>query len=534
MKITPKTVDEWLNGVSYANDHLYVPTDFALEFVTFIKMVNGGDGEENKTPVLHFKMLDGIGNIPKNKTIVRILNMVHRGAAKSTLMGEYLFLYLAVYGEIPNFGKIELALYVSDSIDNGVKTMRNNLEFRWQNSAFLQKYIPTIRFTDIKWIFTNIDGNTFIVKGYGACTGVRGTRELGKRPRLAVLDDLVSDEDARSETIISKIRDTVNKALAYALHPSRNMIVWSGTPFNASDPLYLAVESGAWDVNVYPVCETFPCTKEEFRGSWEDRFTYEYVKKMYDLAVDDGSTAGFNQELMLRIMSDDDRLIHDADIRWYKLERVLKNRANFNFYITTDYTTSEKQHADFAVTSVWAYNNVGDWFWVDGKCARQTMDKNMEDLFNYVQIYKPMGVGIEVSGQQEGFIPWIQDQMLVKNMFFTLVSSGNSNKPGIRPSTGKLTRFNIMVPMFKMGKMYFPEEKKAGIEMGEMLNELSLASVGGFKSKHDDFIDTISMLSVMKPFKPSEASGTPVMGENGLWDMEDVDNNEGFNNSYVV
>ena len=94
MKITPKTVDEWLNGVSYANDHLYVPTDFALEFVTFIKMVNGGDGEENKTPVLHFKMLDGIGNIPKNKTIVRILNMVHRGAAKSTLMGEYLFLYL--------------------------------------------------------------------------------------------------------------------------------------------------------------------------------------------------------------------------------------------------------------------------------------------------------------------------------------------------------------------------------------------------------------------------------------------------------
>lgn len=119
-------------------------------------------------------------------------------------------------------------------------------------------------------------------------------------------------------------------------------------------------------------------------------------------------------------------------------------------------------------------------------------------------------------------------------MFFTLVSSGNSNKPGIRPSTGKLTRFNIMVPMFKMGKMYFPEEKKAGIEMGEMLNELSLASVGGFKSKHDDFIYTISMLSVMKPFKPSEASGTPVMGSNGLWDMEDVDNNEGFNNSYVV
>jgi hypothetical protein len=183
-----KSVENYLNEVSYAGDSVYIPSDFALEFVTFIKLVNGGVGEENKTPVLHFKMLDLLPGKKKN-----IANMVFRGAAKTTIMGEYLFLYLATYGSLPGFGEVPLALYVSDSIENGVKNMRKNLEYRWENSEFLKKYVPTAKFTDIRWEFTNIEGKTLIVKGYGAQTGVRGSKEMGKRPVLAVLDDLVSD-----------------------------------------------------------------------------------------------------------------------------------------------------------------------------------------------------------------------------------------------------------------------------------------------------------------------------------------------------
>src|SRR5690606_25068300 len=236
-----------------------------------------------------------------------------RGVAKTTLMGEYLFLYIATYGEIPGFGRIDLGLYVSDSIENGVKNMRKNLEFRWENSDFLRQYVPEIRFTDIRWEFTNLDGKKFVVKGYGAKTGVRGAKEMGKRPGLAVLDDLISDEDARSATVISAVEDTVYKAVNYALHPTKNIIIWSGTPFNAKDPLYKAVESGAWRVNVFPVCEQFPCSEAEFRSSWPDRFTYAYVRTQYDDAVKLGKVETFNQELMLRIMSEEDRMILDGD-----------------------------------------------------------------------------------------------------------------------------------------------------------------------------------------------------------------------------
>lgn len=528
-KDNPPSVEDYLNAADYRVDPTYVPSDFALEFVSFIKLVNGNEGEENLTPLVHYYMLDTI-----TEGGTRIANLCHRGVAKTTVMGEYLFLYIATYGSLPGFGEIDLALYVSDSIDNGVKNMRKNLEFRYDNSDFLKQFIPEVRFTDIRWEFVNADGKKFIVKGYGAKTGVRGTKELGKRPQLAVLDDLLSDEDAKSPTIVENVEATVHKAVMFALHPTRNMIIWSGTPFNAKDPLYKAVESGAWAVNVFPVCEYFPCEREDFRGSWPDRFTYDYVKDMYEAALAQGKVDTFNQEMMLRIMSADDRLIHDEDIRWYSLQSILERRSQFNWYITTDFATSERSGADFSVISVWAYSAHGDWFWVDGVCKRQLMDANINDLFRFAQKYKPQSVGIEVSGQQGGFIQWIQDQMIRRNIYFTLASENNNGKPGIRPVTQKFTRFNTMVPMFKMGKMYFPVERKKSPELMECMSELSLISPKGIKSKHDDFIDNISQLSLLNAWRPSEEAPTVRDEEQDVWGWDDDDDYSTRLDSYVV
>lgn len=527
--ITVKEVEDYLNEVVYSKNHEYVPSDFAIEFITFIKLVNGEEGEENKSPVVHMKMLDTIAEGAR-----RIANLCHRGIAKTTVMGEYLILYIAVYGELPGLGKVDLALYVSDSIENGVKNMRKNLEYRYDSSEFLKTYIPNVRFTDIRWEFNNIDGKRLIVKGYGAKTGVRGAKEMGKRPQLALLDDLFSDEDAKSPTIIENVENTIYKAITFALHPKRNMIIWSGTPFNAKDPLYKAVNSNAWTSNVFPVCEQFPCEREDFHGSWEDRFNYDYVLEQYETALEIGKPESFNQELMLRIMSSEDRLIQDADINWYKRGNILNHKERFNFYITTDFATGAGQHNDFSVISVWAYNNVGDWFWVDGICTKQYMDQNIKDLFRFVVEYKPQSVGVEVSGQQQGFIAWIKDEMLKRNVYFVLASENNSGKEGIRPITTlkKIERFNVVVPLFKQNKMNFPEERRTSPEMMQCMNELSLVSGQGFKSKHDDFSDTISMLSVMSPWKPSE-TGDMIEG-NGLWDDDDVDDDIGGISSYIV
>ena len=538
-KYPKKPVETWLNEMDYVFVG-YMPTDMALLFVNFIKEVNNG-AEENETPIVHLKMLDGVFNSERRCAI-----MCHRGIGKTTLFGEYLILFIASFGHLPGFGKVNLLLYVTDSIENGVKNLRRNVEFRYQESEFLQKLIPNRKlgvgengtgfvsadkfeeqaaggrkFTDIRLEFVNHKGHTTIVKGFGAKTGVRGTKELGQRPTLAILDDLVSDTDAESETVINTIENTIYKAVSKALHPTKQKIIWLCTPFNARDPLYKAVESGAWKVSVYPVCEKFPCTEAEFRGSWPDRFPYSYVKDEYDEAQALGKPENFDQELMLRIMSAEDRIVTDAEIQWYKRTPLLQYRNRFNFYITSDFATKAEQKNDFSVILVWAINNIGHWFLVDGMCRKQLMNKNIDDLFYYAQKYNPQSVGIEVSGQQGGFVTWIQDQMMDRNVWFTFASDGTD--PGIKPNTNKMVRFNVVLPWFKAKKMFFPQELATTPLMLEVINELTLACKGGFKSKNDDCLDAISMLGSMQVWRPSEEVNLH-QSKDGLWEMdEDAD-----------
>lgn len=530
MGIIRKKIDEWLDEVDYKdiNYGTYKPSSFALLFMNFIKLVNGKEGESHKTPPVHLKMLDKIIS-PKNM----VANLCFRGAAKTTLFFEYLAPFLAIFQYLPEFGELNSMLYVSDSMDNGVKSARKNLEFRYNSSDFLKEWLPEAHFTDNYIEFKNKDGKPFGIKMFGAKTGLRGTKIFGKRPKLVVLDDLISDDDSRSKTSMEAIKDTVYKGVNYALDPVQRKIIFNGTPFNQEDIMIEAVESGAWDVNVWPVCEKFPCTAEEFVGAWEDRFTYEFIQKQYQDAVLTGKVAGFMQELMLRISSEEERLVQDAEIRMYSRLGLLNRKGAYNFYITTDFATSEKEKADYSVISVWAINSNGDWFWVDGSCERQTMDKSINTLFRMVQIYKPQSVGIEISGQQGAFIKWLQNEMQARNIWFNFASSEKSGAPGIRPVLNKLTRFNLVVPLFKAGKIYFPEELKTSNIMAHFFGQIKLATFNGLKGK-DDCLDTISMLMYLNAWRPTEEVYVPSDDEISVWDEDEVRSEINGLSSYVV
>ena len=127
MSNTPEEVskknklDDLIKKVDYRflNSNLYVPSTFALEFMNFIKLVNGKEGESHKTPPMHLKMLDILANDEP-----WVVNLLFRGAAKTSVFLEYLALYLAVFGSLPHLGKVSGMIYVSDSIDNGVKIGR--------------------------------------------------------------------------------------------------------------------------------------------------------------------------------------------------------------------------------------------------------------------------------------------------------------------------------------------------------------------------------------------------------------------------
>jgi hypothetical protein len=495
-------LDSRLNKLDYS--YLlenYKPTQFAIEYVNFIKLVNGSLGEENESPNIHYDMLD---QLAVDQLFQQNLFVAFRGSAKTTALHEYLILYLAVFGRLPFFGEIKVGMYISDTMENGIKSMRNNLEFRWGNSDFLQKYIPYANFTDIRWNFKNADGKELAYRGFGATTGVRGFKEYGERPTICGMDDLMSDKNADSPTITKDIKKIVYRAARQALHPKKRMQIWTGTPFNKSDPLYEAASSGAWNTRIYPIAEKFPCKRSEFKGGWEDRFPYEFVKNEYISLKKSGEIASFNQELMLRITSDDDRLVMDGDIVWYDRSRVLQAKNRYNFYITTDFGTSDEKGADLSTIAVWAYSSNADWLLVDGVAKSQLMDQNLKDLFTFASIYRPLEVGIEINGQQQGFIRWIRNMMLEKRIFFNLAGKGQTE--GIRRTGKKINNFKLVVPLFKAKKIWLPDDiRNSHPFVVELVEELKYATKDEFKSKYDDACDAVSMLHELDAYKPSAA-----------------------------
>lgn len=510
-----KTVDQWLNEVNYEPDPDYVPTQFALEYINFMKLCNGYDGSDNLTPVVHFRVLDTF-SLPHD----RVANLMFRGFGKTTLI-QYLFPFIAVMRYFPNLGPLDFAIYVSDSIENGVASFKDSMEALWRRSEFLQRMLPeringkvVTSFNATKWTLTNMKGETLVVRGYGVKTGIRGVKSKGKRPQLAVIDDVVSDEDAESDVLIQKINNTIDKAITHALDTNKRKILWLGTPFNAKDPLYLAVESGAWNVNLFPVAEYFPCSREEFRGAWPDRFNYDFLLREYVVAASQGKVSSFNQELMLRIMGEADRLVQDCDIHTYEYGSVMNRLSLFNIYITTDFAVSDKQHADLSAISVWAVNAHGQKFWIDGMIAKQTMEKNFNALFDFCRKYHPMGVGIEASGQQKGFIALLREEQNRRNIRFPFarnvastrrgapVNTGNS--AGVFSMTNKVAAFNMVLPHFKLGNILFPAElMDSHPALIELITELKLISPSGIRARYDDMLDTVSMLGKIEIIESS-------------------------------
>lgn len=522
-----KDLDEWLDDVCYAdiNSGSFVPSEFALLFLNFIKLVNGSGAETHPTPPLHLVMLDKIQNPHPY-----ILNLVFRGAAKTTLFFEYLTLFLALFGRLPNIGDCNGMIYVSDSIENGVKSARQSVETRYLASDFCREYIPRARFTETELTFYNTDKHPLGVRMYGALSGIRGGKIFSRRPKLAVLDDLIGDSDASSKIVMERIKDTIQNGINYALDPECFKVIMNGTPFCKSDPIIEAAESGGWLVNVFPVAEQFPCERHEFRGAWEERFSYDNLMVKYEFAVRNGRGGSFMQEMMLRINTADNRLLQEEEFRWYRRASVLQNMSQYNFYITTDFATSTRNTADYSVIFVWAHNNNGDWLLVDMVIARQYIDKTIDDLFRLVGMYRPQLTGIETSGQQQAYPRWVMQQMQTRNSWFTL-ASGDSGEPGIRRSTDKMTNFNLVVPWFKAGKIYFPEELKTSREMGIFLQQLRLVTTQGIKGK-DDCLDATNMLAFLKAWRPSAES--PLIERDGIWMEDPGTGNTSPLSSYIV
>ena len=509
----------------------YVPTKDAIEFIAFVRACNV---EDDANAEIHYKLADKYFGSDK-----QVLIEAFRGSAKSTMM-EWLIIYIAFKGSLPNFGNVNFIAFIGDSMENGVKNAFRNIAGKIDRSALLGNLLTIKRKTDSEMELMNSDGVELNLKGYGASTNIRGVRYRGHRPDIVILDDITTNDAINSETIQNTINDNFYKSVIPALHPTRYKIFFIGTPISERDIIHQLSGNPMWVVHKFPIAEKFPCEEEDFKGNWPDRFPYDAVMEKFKMYKAAGKSQDFYQEFMLEITDLTTLLVEEEDIQWFDPSVILKNKANYNFYISTDFATSTKKSADFSTIGVWAVSSNSDWLLVDGQCIRQTMQENIDDIFRYVKKWQPLSVGIESSGQQGGFLSIIQEMMMKRNIWFTFAKKPGSKDIGIRPVKDKVHRFVTGVqPKFKQNKVWLPKIELAALVsprlvplVEEMVHELSRFTLaGGVKTlAHDDAIDLLNQLSEMDIYTPSSVSDltTTEITEDGLiweslWDGDDDD-----------
>ena len=527
-----------------SDSEIYIPSEEALKFIAFIRATGN---EENSSPEAHYKIADVL--FSSDEADWQVVIECLRGMGKSTLV-EYVVLYVATLGYWPNFGKVPFIVFLGASQDGNVKAFFKNLASKVENSEFLRSMLTVIRQIDNEIELLNRDGVETISAGRGMSTNWRGIRSrTGKRPTVLIADDVLPNEVMTSETIRKTIETNWFNSALPALDPMKSKVIYVGTPLSEADLLHQLKNSGSYNVIRFPLCPKFPVPEEEFKSIWPDRFSYKYAKNLYDQYKSAGTTQSFYTEYMLQITDLTTLLVNEEDIQWYDPTVIVKNMSNYNFYVSTDFATSTKKSADFSTIGVWAVSSNNDWLLVDGQCIRQTMQENIDDLFKYATKWRPLGVGIESSGQQGGFISIIQEMMMKRNIWFTLAKKANSKEIGIRPIADKVHRFVTGVqPKFKQNKVWFPKPEltqtsnlRLHFLVEEMINELSKFTLaGGVKTlTHDDAIDLLNQLSEMDTYVPSapEDNFNTVVEPDGTiwespWDFDDEDGYPGASTTF--
>jgi len=482
-------------------DEEYIPRKETIEFFIWL---NTYFDEENKSAESHFQLIDHLFGKSQFKGFE-----CSRGLAKSTLIGIYHLLYIAFKGSKPNFGQVDYVLYIMDTVSQVGANFEQLIGILEDNTALAKHLeIRKSRLGDdpTLYIYNKDLKRTIYFKGRGAGQKMRGTRIMGKRPNIILLDDIENDENVESKESREKLKNWFFNAVIPAVNPNKYEVDFIGTPIHA-DALLLNLLEGKGDDEFFkdfefsfiqlPAAENLTTaiikgtSDEELVSAWSDRFTTKYIRTMYGLYASQNKLTSFWQEFQLQVAPKENLLFDTDKIRRFRAEDIKAQLSGFTYYVSADLAISEKSSADYTVIVVIGVNENNDWFLVDGFMGRIKPDKTIDKIFDFVKMYRPYSVVLEKVAFQTSMKTFIEREMVRRGVYFGIdMVSRPSHK------NSKLSVIKSLQPIVNLGKLWIPEMYLKSI-VDELLDEMGLITNDKILAKHDDVIDAIAQLTLI-------------------------------------
>ena len=491
----------------------YRPKEESTKFFSWVNV--NLPSEEFDTPKMHYIMIDELLTEDIN-----VQAMVHREGAKSTVMSKFLPLYVASTGSLPNFGRVVNLCIFSATYAQAVDLLKD-LYAAWESSDVMQETIHLARNKKGRVIsekenhlcFDNENGQRIHIQALGAGDSMRGTKkndEFGKSHRI----ELFIFDDILKELILDSVkeRQKLKKWFYGPVHQARNSKHYKkvvvGTPMTDDDLLMEMLRSKTFKSVLFPVADKFPVALEDIVSSWPQLHTPEAIMADYEEAKEMGALDEFFREKMLQVVNEETRIFKDEWIKKYYYADLKKDNAEMNFFTSLDLAVSSKQHGDISCVMTIGVNKDGHRFVVAMKRGQMTPGQVIDELFSQVRRFNPIDTRAEKAALQQVLDYFIQKESMRQKVYFQYNPLEKNSKDS------KEYRIKSMQPLFKQGKMHFPNDIDID-DVNELLYELRGYIKTGPTTQYVDCIDTLANFMdpdfVIEPMgiKGSEISGEP-------------------------
>lgn len=351
-------------------------------------------------PMLHYKLMkNALELFNPNKTSRpdrQCYVIVHRGAAKSTLYSFVLPLFLintvgltiAVRIESPGWegsGTHDYDIFTYDvkpefieifsethgRAENFTMNIRTTLETNEFMKTIFGSKAPrdTIDMGTYKgtntWRRDNfITNNKCIVYGNGTGQQARGILIEGRRPSLAIFDDIYSEQNTISEDGREKIRSWFHNEAIASVDAIDGKVLTVGTMVH-EDTIFTEIQKSAqWYGYNYPIIDTDElaevlkeCTFDYAEGtmilpsevkmaevqkelktlSWPTGRPLSFILKEYQRAFEIGKTSYFYQEYLNQLVAPQDMKFDDSMVKFTKIETWKDGNGMWCSFFMDDY-----------------------------------------------------------------------------------------------------------------------------------------------------------------------------------------------------
>lgn len=308
------------------------------------------------------------------------------------------------------------------------------------------------------------------IEAYGKGSSIRGISYFDKRPHIIIADDMQDLSDSQSETI--QINDWEWFTSDVLFLGKKTRIFMIGNNLGASCLIERVAESAS---QLDFKFERIPILNENEESNWESYWKTADILAERDNQREIGNISQWMREKMCCAIAPEKQIFKKEYFKYYD-PAVLKV-GELSVYTTVDLAISQSDKADFTAVCTIGVNKNNHWFILDINFARMNPSEQIDAVFDAVARYRPIKVGLEKVAYQASLEHYLNKEMPVRNVFFSI--------EGLKSGTKKEARIETLQPRFKTGTVWFPHGAK-------FLNELELELLSFPKGLHDDLIDSLA------------------------------------------